>query len=214
VGLKADGLWDKMKAIYPFVVGTASTHKYNLKYPRDLDAAYRLVFNGGWTHDANGALPNGVNGYADPKLNLNTISSGMAHMSFYSRTDSNTGYEWGNIDGWPTTFICTKAGGSFSSGYDGQQYFSYANTDGRGFYMSQKDSLTVNSGYKNGVKVATTTGTTSYASGKAIYLSRYETFYGTKQSAFATIGALLNDTEATALYTRVQNYNTQLSRQV
>jgi hypothetical protein len=68
VQLKADGIWTKMKALYPFVGGTASTHKYNLKDPQDLDASFRLVFNGGWTHSANGALPNGTNGFADTKL--------------------------------------------------------------------------------------------------------------------------------------------------
>ena len=50
VQLKADSIWSKMKALYPFVGGTASTHKYNLKNPLDTDAAFRLVFNGGWTH--------------------------------------------------------------------------------------------------------------------------------------------------------------------
>ena len=63
IGLKADGLWTPMQALYPFVGGTASTHKYNLKDPRDLDAAYRLQFNGGMTHSANGILFNGTNGY-------------------------------------------------------------------------------------------------------------------------------------------------------
>ena len=41
--LKATGLWTKMQAIYPFVGGTAALHKWNLKDPRDLDAAYRLT---------------------------------------------------------------------------------------------------------------------------------------------------------------------------
>ena len=50
VQMKADNIWTKMKAIYPFVGGTASTHKWNLKDPRDLDAAFRLQFFGGWTH--------------------------------------------------------------------------------------------------------------------------------------------------------------------
>ena len=39
--LKSYGVWSKIKAIYPFVGGTATTHKFNLKDPRDLDAAYR-----------------------------------------------------------------------------------------------------------------------------------------------------------------------------
>jgi hypothetical protein len=68
VDMKGYGIWTKMKAIYPFVGGTASTHKWNLKDPRDLDAAFRLVFSGGWTHSSTGAKPNGVNGYADTFL--------------------------------------------------------------------------------------------------------------------------------------------------
>ena len=40
--LKGYGIWSKMKAVYPFVGGTATTHKYNLKDPRDLNAAFRL----------------------------------------------------------------------------------------------------------------------------------------------------------------------------
>jgi hypothetical protein len=37
--LKTYGLWTKMKALYPFVGGSAASHKFNLKDPRDLDAA-------------------------------------------------------------------------------------------------------------------------------------------------------------------------------
>ena len=76
-----------MKAIYPFVGGSAASHKFNLKDPRDLDAAFRLAFNGGWTHASTGAKPNGSNGWANtyfnPSLNL-TTSNG--HHSAYLRT--------------------------------------------------------------------------------------------------------------------------------
>ena len=40
--LKDSSLWAKFIAIYPMIGGTASTTKWNLKDPRDLDAAYRL----------------------------------------------------------------------------------------------------------------------------------------------------------------------------
>jgi hypothetical protein len=36
------GIWRKTHAIYPLLGGTASAHKFNLKDPRDLNAAYRL----------------------------------------------------------------------------------------------------------------------------------------------------------------------------
>jgi hypothetical protein len=90
VSLKGFGIWTKMKAIYPFVGGTAALHKWNLKDPQDLDAAYRLVFLGGWTHSSTGALPNGTNGYANTFLNANTALQQFSHHhSFYHNTDNS-----------------------------------------------------------------------------------------------------------------------------
>jgi hypothetical protein len=88
--LKAASIWTKMKAIYPMVGGTAALHKWNLKDPQDLDAAYRLVFNGGWTHSSTGALPNGTNGYANTFLNANTALLQFSHHhAFYHNTDNS-----------------------------------------------------------------------------------------------------------------------------
>lgn len=81
IGLKADGLWTSMQALYPFVGGTATTHKWNLKDPRDLDAAFRLVFNGGWNHNSNGITGNGINTYAD------TFSFSSRTIGVYSRVN-------------------------------------------------------------------------------------------------------------------------------
>ncbi len=84
VDSKAAGMWTKMKAIYPMVGGTATSHKFNLKNPLDTNAAYRLVFNGGWTHSTNGALPNGTNGYASTFLIPNTVfGGGYASIGIY-----------------------------------------------------------------------------------------------------------------------------------
>jgi hypothetical protein len=81
IGLKADGLWNNMQALYPFVGGTAATHKYNLKDPRDLNAAYRIGFSGGWTHNLNGAIGNGINTIADTSY----FPFGDGEMGLYSR---------------------------------------------------------------------------------------------------------------------------------
>lgn len=78
VDLKSDGLWTKMIAIYPLVGGTASSQKYNLKDPRDLDVAYRLTFYGGWVHDSNGITGNFTNTFADTYIvNYNLGQVGM-----------------------------------------------------------------------------------------------------------------------------------------
>lgn len=90
VDLKNASIWTKMKAVYPFVGGTATTHKWNLKDPQDTNAAYRLTFTGGWTHSSTGALPNGTNGYSDTFLNANTILQQFSHHhAFYHNTDNS-----------------------------------------------------------------------------------------------------------------------------
>ena len=95
---KSNGWWNFCKAIYPFIGGTATTHKYNLKNPQDTDAAFRLVFAGGITHSSTGVLPNGVDGDADTffvmKDNLSNPTTSN-HLSEYVRTDVNSG---GNVN--------------------------------------------------------------------------------------------------------------------
>ena len=105
--LKTAGIWTKMKALYPFVGGSAASHKFNLKDPRDLDAAFRLQFNGGWTHTSTGATPNGTTGYANTYLNPFVVfgngqshlvagsTHSLVHVSKYSRTNSipSNGYD-------------------------------------------------------------------------------------------------------------------------
>jgi hypothetical protein len=68
VDLKAANIWTKMKAVYPLVGGTATSHKFNLLNPVDSNAAFRLVFAGGLTHSSNGILGGGVNGWANTFL--------------------------------------------------------------------------------------------------------------------------------------------------
>jgi hypothetical protein len=67
--LKSNYFWNRLYTIYPFVGGTASTHKFNLKDPRDLDEAFRIDFNGSWTHNANGITGDGTTSHADTNLN-------------------------------------------------------------------------------------------------------------------------------------------------
>ena len=86
VSLKGYSIWTKFKAIYPIVGGTASQHKYNLKDPRDLDAAFRLAFATGVTHSSTGMVGNGTTGYANTFLSASNITLYDAHISYYSRT--------------------------------------------------------------------------------------------------------------------------------
>jgi hypothetical protein len=61
--LVANSLWDKILAAYPMVGGSAYSHKFNLKNPKDANNAFRVQFFGGWTHGPSGAIGNGSNSY-------------------------------------------------------------------------------------------------------------------------------------------------------
>jgi len=101
VALKQLGLWNGAKAIYPYVGGTESQHKFNLKDPRDLDAAYRITWSGTLSHDSNGVTY--TNGIGETYLNaLSVFGTNYPYVANYCRVWStgivigaNTGiYDW------------------------------------------------------------------------------------------------------------------------
>lgn len=231
VQMKADNIWTKMKAIYPMVGGTASTHKFNLKDPRDLDAAFRLSFAGGWTHSANGALPNGTNAYANTFLIApnNGIFTRTSHLSYYSRTEAagsvSQFYEIGsgNFTGSElyALFIRRAAGnGAYDSGSSVNNRNSFTNTDGRGFYLGKVNNDITSKVFKNGALIATKTIIDDiYISPYNIYLGGFNEqnsalYYSNRECAFASIGTGLSDTESANFYTAVQAFQTTLNRQV
>jgi hypothetical protein len=237
IGMKANNVWTNMKAIYPFVGGTASTHKWNLKDPRDLDAAYRLQFFGGITHSSNGALPNGTNGYANTFLNPSIVlSNDSIHASTYFRTnfegtrkEFGCSYVYGDGDSFytlgehkiqPTPGNTSYTNGGVSQGFITNPGITLAGN----FIMSR-----TNNGSVNALKNNTASGSYSGASGNVnqdIYLmaanlvftpdsiSFYSELTGKQQIAFATIGQGLTNTESLNLANLIQSFQTALSRQV
>jgi hypothetical protein len=216
VDLKGYSIWSKMKALYPFVGGTSTTHKYNLKDPRDLDAAYRLVFNGGWTHSSTGAKPNGTNGYADTKLNLlSNLLTTSGSFGTYTRTNiSQSGYE---IAGSSNTYaVITRWVDNLSYYMYGHGFQTVSNTDSRGFFATNRLGSTNTEGYKNGVRVLNVAVATSSLPNSNFVLSSINgtTQFSSKELAFAYISDGLTPTEASNLYTAVQAFQTALSRNV
>ncbi len=231
--MKANGTWAKCIAIYPFVGGTATTHRWNLKDPRDLNAAFRLSFIGGWTHSSNGALPNGTNAYADSFLIPNiSLTANSGHLSYYTRTNSAFTSEIpmgvsGSLGGTGFDIVIRRPGNtnrflsSESSGVTG--IVTSTSTDSRGLTTGSITSSSSRKIYKNGTLLNTNSSTITWARNTfsifigAINISDNVTgpnFYTNKQCSFASIGIGLTDGEAAALYTAVQAFQTTLSRQV
>lgn len=222
IGLKADGLWTKMKAIYPFVGGTATTHKFNLKDPRDLDAAYRLLFVGGWTHSSTGALPNGTNGYANTYLNDTIVTTlNNAHLSIYSRTNSDGLFcDIGVTNSFTIeSNIFSKYINVFYPRINDANGGIANSTNSLGMFVSNRVNSTQIRAFQNGV-LKLITSTSNGKVNRNFYLSALSSqqlnasLFSNRQLAFASIGDGLTDTEAANFYTRVQTYQTALSRQL
>ena len=221
--MKGYGIWTKMKAIYPFVGGTASTHKWNLKNPLDTNAAFRLVFFGGMTHSTNGVQGNGTNSYGNTFLNTSAMTNNN-HMSIYIRTNVDEVKEdIGNFGGAAIGFgIDSRISNiayytNHSTG--GGQYVSFANADSRGFHINTRYSSSNHKGFLNGILKGTNTFAGTASLNFDVYVgarnnSGLAQIFSSKQFAFASIGDSLLDAEAANFYTAVQAFNTTLARQV
>jgi hypothetical protein len=234
VGMKADNIWDSMTSIYPFVGGTATTHKYNLKDPRDLDAAYRLQFNGGVTHSNTGATPNGTNGYARTFINPSIVlSSTSIHFSNYWRTDSSD-----TISEFGCEVYVDPGENQYTDGVHtflafGSNYMFFGNglqnndlavvTNNIGNYIVSRTTSSSNKLFKNGTLIKSNNFPSGNANSEMWLMGNkvttippgvYGDRFGIREIAFCTIGAGLTDTQSTNLNTLIQSFQTTLGRQV
>jgi hypothetical protein len=200
----------------------ASQFKYNLVNPVDSDAAFRLVFNGGWTHSSNGAQGNGVNSFANPFLSSSAnLQLNSAHVSYYSRTNSAANMVMMGTQSLYVLARWTQYHGNNSVESD-QGGINTGNTTA-GFFMSNRTSgSAMKYQINNSIQTdsTSTAATASIQENLPIYLGCQNTaafgvrLYNNYQTAFSTIGDGLTDTEASNLYTIVQNFQTSLNRQI
>lgn len=217
--LKGYGVWTKMKALYPFVGNTASQHKFNLKDPRDLDAAYRLVFFGGVTHDSNGVTGNGTNGYIDTKLNDSLVlQKDNASLSSYSRSNIQRGSDSFYSTNDPSVNAIYLNPRNASSNINLKLHQTPAtdfglNADSRGFYTLNRTASNILKLYKNSIVFNSSTISTDTQNSN-IFLFKFSGSYSERNLAFQSIGDGLTDTEAANFYTLVNNFQVALSRNV
>lgn len=225
--LKGYGVWGKLQAAYPFIGGTATTNKYNLINPADTDAAFRLTFSGGVTHDSNGVTFDGINGYANTFYTPSTNGSlNSQHISVYNRTAGLTsGF-----------FIAVRDNASAPQCFLGIQfdptrvnYISINSTEVnegtysslQGFLLGNRSGASAEQFYRNGAEVDNSTKSSNRLPAYSLYLGA-RNFNGSPQSAtytaynvaFATIGTTLTSTEEGDLYTSIQTYQTSLGRNI
>lgn len=223
--LKANGLWTQHKAIYPFVGGTSFTNKFNLKDPRDLDVAFRLVFTPVWTFGATGITPNGTTAFAETFLVPSTeLGTADGSLFVYSRTNTAKGYDIGasNDTGAvtnTTSLICRYTGNIAYGNYGNGSYaVNIASTDGRGGFMVNRNDGTNTTLWKNGVKIKTVAEAVTLTN-RPLYIGAINAggasnFGSNKEYAYISVGGGYSDAEALIYYNIIQTFQTALSRQV
>jgi hypothetical protein len=223
--MKTNGIWTPMKAIYPMVGSSAAACAQNLK-----SSSFTGTFSSGWTFASTGVTPNGTSAYMNSGLNTRTeLTVSSAYLSTYIRTNSGVGpaYDIGNSanaggDITPT-YLISRYLSSNNNAYIGIADTSYAtstpSTNSIGFWNGGTNGSSTQKLFKNGSLLKTATAISTVFTNSNLYIGA-NNFNGTaglfsnKETAFASIGDGLNDTQASNFYTNVQTFNTTLSRQV
>lgn len=224
VDLKGYSIYTKFTALYPFIGGTATTHKFNLINPLDTNAAFRIEWFGGVTHDSSGITGNGTNGYGEtyvkPSVDLVLNST---HIAFWSKTNSqNANAEMGIQDGALNAGIrVITRNTSNQTQYqvnDNASTLLTSVTDSSGFYCASRTASNSRKLYKNGTAIITNTTASTTRTTATIPVLGQKTFNNTmnaylaKTHSFASAGGGLNDTQAADYYTAVNKFQTAIGR--
>jgi hypothetical protein len=234
--LVSNGLYNKIIAMYPYIGGVSASCSIEGK----LQTQYNVTYNGGFTFNSSGATPNGTNGWATNNMYLNTaMTLNNATLFTYLGTDNSTFggdycIDFGTANNDLDFALMALIGGS--SQPDSNSYFY--NNDGSstrifitnaalngafGFFGYNRTSSTNFNVWKNGVKLATNTNTNTSVlpSIKPLYMPcpgnsiiNYVTKWTTRRHQFDIVIQGLNDTEAAALSTIINTFQTSLGRNV
>lgn len=227
IDLKGYGIWTKMKAIYPFVGGTASKHRFNLKTPTTNITDYYLTFVNGWTHSSSGITPNGTDAYANTNFNPIAISQSLSstHLSVYTTSTNSTGTSRGYLgsigtDATNYTALGFFNGGTLEIGVVGGSSTEYVGrvSGFSGFKLTTTNGSRNNSYFRNNAKIETFSQSSNFFNANmylgAINYIGNPAYYQTVPFTFASIGDGLSDTEALNFYNAVQSFQVALGRNV
>jgi hypothetical protein len=222
IALKADGIWTKMKAIYPMVGASAAACAQNLK-----SASFTGTFSSGWTFASTGAKPNGTSAFMDTGFNNqgNWSSTSNGSMGFISRTNQSA-------------VVCDMGSGTIFTGansstiysrYSGDQFYSglncisvlpgSSNASSVGLFVTSRTSSAAYTRHKRGSSTINTTVTENVGTNPntTIFLgagndSGSASSFSSKEFSFCFIGDGLSQSEVDNYWTALQTFNNSLSR--
>ena len=222
VDLKAYGLWDSMKAIYPMVGASAAACAQNLK-----SSSFTGTFTSGWTFASTGVTGNGTSTYMNTAFNpvIESQLQNSTYLSIYVRNNTASGYDMGNsqdvgIAVKSTYLISRFPSNNLYLGIADQSYLTtLASLNSVGFWNGGTNGSSAQIFYKNGISIKTGTSTQSGFNSSNFYLGAVNAagtalFSSNHEYAFSSISNGLTGTQAANFYTAVQAFQTSLSRAI
>jgi len=207
--LKSNSLWSKFNAVYPFVGGTGTTHKYNLKNPLDTDGAHRITYTSTPTHTSSGIQFGGSstgNTHIIPSshltLNDTCISLSSTTNSAGSAADIGSG---SSINFYIRYFDLYLSDMYDSVGGNGR--LIVANTNSAGFFTTSRLPGPLYNIYINGTSVANSAVTAGSLGGSDLIFNSTNRNFN-----FVTVGLGLTTSEVGILNTIKSTFNTALGR--
>jgi hypothetical protein len=218
IDMKTDGIWTKMKAIYPMVGASAAACAQNLT-----SSSFTGTFASGASFSSAGYNPNG-SGYMDTGLVPNgNLSQNSVHIAQYFPAKPNDTSQIGVADsGFSNalyTFWNLTGFGMIARLNQSSDTFFGSTGLNNGFGILTRNSSTQSKYYINNSLIATSTSGSNGLSSFPITLGGRNiagsiTDRSTGIQSFASIGNSLTDTEASDFYTAVQGFNQTLNRNV
>lgn len=215
--LKAYSVWSEIQVAYPMVGGSSFSCAQNLK-----SSSFTGTFSSGWTFSSNGAQPDGASAYMDTgyQVNLESLLD-SAHISYYSRT--NVSESAGDIGAFTTGqahFLLYDFSGASYNGIntdDSQIGTTFSPTTG--FLIGNRPNSSELRYYYRGATPWTVSRSSTSRPTLNVYLGclnidNSPAIYSSKQTAFASLGRGLTDTQADNFEIAVQAFQTTLGRQI
>lgn len=218
--MKNDGIWTKMKAIYPMVGASAAACAQNLK-----SSSFTGSFSSGWTFASTGVTPNGTSAYMDTNLiPSNTLSLNSSSIGFYGGNNLGSQLDKRALGAWSTSpngILGIEPAhpnfGLFGDVNDSSGTFT-SNSNTSGFIFASRTSSTTKIHSIRGTQSVKTENSTRLPS-VSVVLGAFKKDtsilnYSAFQHRFSFIGDGLDSTNSSNFYTAVQAFQTTLGRAV
>ena len=220
--MKDDGIWSKMKAIYPFVGASAAACAQNLK-----SSSFTGTFTSGWNFTTTG-IQSTSNAYMNTTYIPQLLDFANFSWGIYMRTNTGVGNSFslafGASEGNNRIWIGPRwTGFSNVSNFTIGQGANEINASGpnpAGFFLGSRTALNAISSRRNNTSLGSNTIiATSFGLTIPLYIGCQNddgvaSLFNRDEYALAYISESLSNLEMDLYYTAVQAFQTTLSRQV